>query len=280
MLAEGIYNQAAVVTVDGITIRGEPGAHLSGVSVEGKAALVIKGDGVIIDGIECSQIAVSDNNGACIRIEAPNLTVRNVYFHDNQEGILGGMEGGTVLIENSVFERNGLGGRAHGVYISKRVDTLVFRNNRVLSTKGFGHGLKSRARTNIIENNVIAGLEGDDSRAIDVPNGGDVVIRGNVLEKGPNSDNRDMIGIAREIDATHDAGGVHDVNVTLIENNRIIFDGIDGKIMTSSSPGPITMKNNTIVGTTEIGTSIVDGGGNVYFGTRAEAGMPAFPALP
>lgn len=113
VLAPGIYRQGAVVDVPNLTIRGEPGAHLRGWPVQGKAALVVTADDVVIDGIECSNIKVPDQNGACIRIEAANLTVRNVYFHDNQEGILGGA-GGTLLVENSRFERNGFGGRAHG----------------------------------------------------------------------------------------------------------------------------------------------------------------------
>ena len=42
--------------------------------------------------------------------------------------------------------------------------------------------------------------EGDAAlfRNIDVPDGGVVIIRNNILEKGPNSSNRDVIGIALE----------------------------------------------------------------------------------
>jgi hypothetical protein len=140
------FYQCATVSVDGLTIGG-PGAHLRDVACGGKAALVVTADNVTIQDIECSGISVSDQNGACIRLEAPSLTVRNVYFHDNDEGILGGLDGGTVIIEDSVFERNGRGGRAHGVYISSKVDRLEFRRNSVLSSKGEGHGLKSRAAT-------------------------------------------------------------------------------------------------------------------------------------
>ena len=77
--------------------------------------------------------------------------------------------------------------------------------------------MKSRAQRTIIEGNVIAGLDGHDSRAIDLPDGGEVVIRGNVLEKGPNSENGQMIGLALE-------GSLHEVSDTLIEDNLILFD--------------------------------------------------------
>ena len=226
ILAPGVYAEGAIIDTPGLELRGEPGAHLRGHAVEGKAALVVKAKGVLIEGIECSGIAVRDNNGACIRIEGDDLTVRNVHFHDNQEGILSGPGGGVLLVEHSLFERNGFGGQAHGVYIGKTIETFVFRNNRILATTGAGHGLKSRARRTIIENNVIAGLDGHDSRAIDLPDGGEVVIRNNVLEKGPNSENAQMIGLALE-------GALHAVNETLIEGNLLLFDTVPTGMMQS-----------------------------------------------
>ena len=69
LFAPGLYHQGAIINVPNITLKGEPGAHLIGVPVEGKAALVVKTDDVVIDGIECSHIAVPDQNGACIRVE-------------------------------------------------------------------------------------------------------------------------------------------------------------------------------------------------------------------
>ncbi len=274
VLAPGLYYQAAIVTTPNITIRGEPGAHMTGVAAEGKAALVIKSSGVLIDGIECSNISVRDRNGACIRIEGANLTVRNVYFHDNEEGILGGV-GGTVLIENSRIERNGHGGQAHGVYISQKVDTFIFRNNEVLSTKGKGHDLKSRAQRTTIENNVFAGLDGQNSRALDLPNGGMIVIRGNVFEKGPNSDNRDMIGLAREAPKN----GFNAVNQTLLEGNTFIFDAPDGVVLRSVSTGEIIFRNNLVIGSRSIGATTT-GGDNQFFDTRASGGLLPYPALP
>jgi nitrous oxidase accessory protein NosD len=254
VLAPGVYAEGAVIETPGLVLRGEPGAHLRGHAVEGKAALVVKADGVVIEGIECSGIAVRDNNGACIRIEGDDLTVRNVHFHDNQEGILSGAGGGVLVVEDSLFERNGFDGQAHGVYIGSAVEELIFRNNRVLATTGAGHGLKSRAQRTIIESNLIAGLGGRDSRAIDIPNGGEVVIRGNVLEKGSNSESGQMIGLALE-------GRLHDVNDTRIENNLFVFDTqpdglvqdlaravgllpVKGTVILSESPGRVVLLGN------------------------------------
>ena len=289
VLAPGVYAEGAVIATPNLVLRGEPGAHLRGHAVEGKAALVVKAMGVLIEGIECSGIAVRDNNGACIRIEGDDLTVRKVHFHDNQQGILSGPGGGVLLVEDSLLERNGFGGQAHGVYIGKTVESFVFRNNRILATTGAGHGLKSRAQRTIIENNVIAGLDGHDSRAIDLPNGGEVVIRGNVLEKGPNSDNGQMIGLALE-------GGLHEANETLIEGNLLLFDTLPtgmmqslgqalglmppkGTVIRSESPGPVLLRDNTIVGAREVGQGVIEADSRMYR-TRQEAGLPPYPALP
>jgi Right handed beta helix region len=289
VLAPGVYEEGAVITTPHLVLRGEPGAHLRGHAVEGKAALVVKAAGVVIEGIECSGIAVRDNNGACVRIEGDDLTVRNVHFHDNQQGILSGSGGGLLLVEGSLLERNGLGGQAHGVYIGRATQTFIFRNNRVLATTGAGHGVKSRAQSTIIENNVIAGLDGHDSRAIDLPNGGDVVIRGNVLEKGPNSANAQMIGLALE-------GDLHEVNHTLIESNLVIFDTLPvglvqrlgqalglmppkGTVLTSESPGQVILRSNTIVAARAIGSRAAEQDNRMYQ-SRGDAGLAPYPAVP
>ena len=291
LLAPGIYQQAALVTVSGITIRGEPGAHLKGRAIEGKAALVVRADDVIIDGIECSGIRVRDRNGACVRIEGRNITLRNVYFHDNQEGVLGGV-GGYVLIEDSVFERNGFnGGFAHGLYIGREVELFHFRRNKVLSTKHEGQGVKSRAIKTVIEDNIIAGLESRDSRAIDIPNGGEIVIRRNILQKGPNSSNSQMIGLGLE-------GNLHSVNRAAITENIIIFDQnrpewIDrvneylpiapprGTVVSSKIGGAVIVKDNVIISAREIlAGAEINPAQNQTFATRSQAGLPPFPALP
>jgi len=242
----------------------------------------------VIDGIECSGIEVSDDNGACIRIEGDDLTVRNVNFHDNQQGILSGPGGGTVLVENSRFERNGYGGYAHGLYIGPEVAEFVFRGNTVLSTKGEGHGVKSRAHRSLIEDNVIAGLEGEDSRAIDLPNGGEAIIRRNLLEKGPKSANAQMIGVALETP-------LHAANQTEITQNLIIFDTVQsqlgellsgivdltakrGTVVLSSAPGGVVLRDNIIVASKEIGVPNAQESNRIY-PSRKAAGLPVYPDI-
>jgi hypothetical protein len=54
----------------------------------GKGIWVISGNDTVVENIEFSGAAVPDANGAGIRFEGVNLTVRNCYFHHNQNGIL------------------------------------------------------------------------------------------------------------------------------------------------------------------------------------------------
>lgn len=273
LIGPGTYREAAVVRASNVTLRAPDGAHVTGAAAQGKAAFVIAGDNVTIEGIECSEIEVPDENGACVRGEGDNLTLRNVHFRDSQEGFLGGK--GRVVIENSRLERLGEGGRAHGIYAINGVDELILRGNKILASKGEGHEVKSRAKKTVIENNVIATLDGRDSRLIDIPYGGTIIIRNNVLQSGPNTSNKDVIGIGLE------RGGdprFHALETTtLIENNTIILDGdVRHRLVHVRDVPEPELRDNLIVGGRDEGY----GGKNRWVATREEAGLPPYPALP
>ena len=225
-LGPGIYQQAAVLRANNLTLRAAPGAHIKGAAAEHKAALVIKGDNVTIEGLECSDISVTNGNGACIRMEGRNLTLRNVYFHDAQQGLLAGKAGapekGVLLIEDSRFERLGFGARAHGIYVGEDDITLDIRRSRFVASNGQGHEIKSRARRTLIEDSVIASLDGVDGRLIDIPNGGELVVRGSILQKGPNSGSPDLIGAGLERGKSNSKD--HQINSIIIENNTILLE--------------------------------------------------------
>ena len=89
-----------------ITIEGVGGmAHLLATvpPPDGKAILSTN-TSVTLDHLEFSGAAVGDGNGAGIRYQGGDMMVTNCYFHDNQDGILGGaVPGGTITIRNSEF---------------------------------------------------------------------------------------------------------------------------------------------------------------------------------
>ncbi|MGH8645852.1 MAG: right-handed parallel beta-helix repeat-containing protein, partial [Gammaproteobacteria bacterium] len=76
----------AIWAQNDLTIRGVGGrAHLQadGAAAGEKAIWVIEGDNVTIENIEFSGARVRDRNGAGIRQEGTNVTIRNCYFHHN-----------------------------------------------------------------------------------------------------------------------------------------------------------------------------------------------------
>jgi hypothetical protein len=273
VMGPGIYQEAAVLSANGVTIRAEPGARIQDRAAEGKGALVIKGDDTVIEGLECSGISVPDRNGACIRLEGHNLTLKGVYFHDSEEGLLSGKNSGLIVVEDSLFERLGAGGRAHGLYIGAGPDSaLILRRTHILATKGEGHGVKSRAASTFIENCTIASLGAKDSRLIDLPVGGKNVIRGNVLENGPNSSNTDVIGIGLELSAEPMDAATNRSSVT---GNIIILDRAQNEILHARHVPAVEFVSNAIVGGSQ--SAVRDG--NYWFRNRGMAGLPEFPAL-
>jgi hypothetical protein len=189
---------------------------------------------------------------------------------------MGGPEAGTVTIEDSLFERNGANkGHAHGVYIV-RGDALVVRHSRIISSKGQGHTLKSGARRTVVEDSVLAALEGHNSRAIDAYAGGEVIVRRSVIQQGKNSDNHEAFGIAVEPRRINP-----EPHSTTLEDNWIIFDDPERCcrwLFFAKQFGPIVVRANRIVGMTQITETPLDvtEDRNSLFASRGEAGLPAY----
>ena len=218
----GVYaGDAAVWRQNRLTIRGVGGrAHLraDGAEAEGKAIWVIKGSDTTIEGVEFSKAAVSDGNGAGIRLEGANLTVRDCYFHDNEDGILTGPNPASdVLIESSEFAHNGTGdGQTHNIYIGKvRSFTLLYS---YVHDAVVGHNVKSRAARNYIAyNRVMDEKEGRSSYAVDLPNGGLSFVIGNLIQHGPAAENPTIVSYGAE-------GLQHPINQLYFVSNTVVND--------------------------------------------------------
>ena len=225
-IGPGDWQEAVQVRQSGLTIVGTPGARVFGKAMGRKAAFVITGDDTVMQDIECFDIRVPDRNGGCVRLEGRNLTLRRVYFHDSQTGLLTVAEPGRILIEDSRFERMGAGAFMHGIYIGG--GELIIRRSLFLATASEGHQIKSRARRNLIEDSVIASLDAVDSRLIDLPNGGVNIVRRNVLQQGPNSANYQLIGFGHEGDLHADSALAVDCNLIFAQHpvgNQIVGRG-------------------------------------------------------
>jgi hypothetical protein len=251
-IAEGEYvGDAATWRANNLTIRAAGGrARLKadGAAAEGKGIWVIKGKNTTIENIEFSGARVSDGNGAGIRLEGVNLTVRNCYFHDNQNGILSGNRNpaSSVVIEHSEFDRNGSGdGSTHNIYVGT-IASFTLTHSYVHHAK-VGHNVKSRAAKNYIQYNLIMdGADGKSSYAVDLPNGGDAYIIGNVIQKGPLAENDTLISYGAE----SKEGKTHPNNRLFVINNTLVNERHEGGRFVFAQKFAQTVKlvNNALLG--------------------------------
>jgi len=195
LIAPGRYRDCAVWRAPRVTIEALPGGavELYGPVCAGKALLVASAPDLVVVGLTFRGARSVDGNGAGIRAEGGDLTVRNSRFIDNENGILTHSDTtARLVVEDSDFLGNGAlrDGHdcAHGLYAGRwalvAIRRTQFRDTRVC------HHVKSRAlRTEIIDSLISDGRESNASYLIDIPNGGDLLLRGTGLIKGPPSGN-------------------------------------------------------------------------------------------
>lgn len=248
--AAGTYTgDTCAWTTDGLTITGVNGRakiDITGVTpAQQKGIFTIGGTAsATIENFELSGAAISSsagNNGAGIRHQGLNLTVRNCYIHDNQDGILGGpatANTGTVTIENSEFSHNGAGdGFSHNMYIG---DYATFTLQFSYSHDGnVGHLFKSRAyTTNVFYNRITDETGGMASYEIDIPNGGTALVVGNVIEQSATTQNPAILTFGEE---GSPAG--YDTHLYVV-NNTFINDLGSGTFVVDTTSTPAVIENN------------------------------------
>lgn len=207
-----------------LTIRGvgPTWAHVdaAGKYEQGKAIWVISGDNTTIENIEFSGAAVPDGNGAAIRQEGANLTIRNCSFHDNEEGILAGDNAkSTILIEFSQFYQNGSGdGRTHNIYVN-HIAKFILRFSYSHHAR-VGHLVKTRAAENfILYNRLSDEADGTASFELDIPNGGDSYVIGNIIQQGPETENSTIVAYRLEgADPRNPGSQLYVVNNTIVND--------------------------------------------------------------
>jgi hypothetical protein len=225
--------------------------NAAGQNSQGKAIWVISGNNTVVENIEFTGASVPDLNGAGIRAEGTNLTIRNCYFHDNQEGILTDGGNSTIIIEFSEFFRNGAGdGFSHNLYIGN-ITKFIFRYNYSHGAI-IGHLLKSRAAENDIYYNRLSDEStGSASYEIDIPNGGLSYIVGNLVEKGPLAQNSALVSYQEE--GANSGNPDHELFVV---NNTMVNDDGQGTfvVVDGSVTVPAIIKNNIFQGSGTITT--------------------------
>ena len=272
--------------------------------VESKAAVVVRtSEPVVVENLTAAHLR-GGGNVAGLKAEGANfdVTLRNAHISDCQMGVLTDNRGGRLVIESSIIEQNGQpdGNLGHGVYAGE-IDELIVRSSRVLASRHWGHLIKSRAKKLLLEGNVIAQLDADGSRIVDASAGGDNILRNNVFEQGPNSDNAEMMAFGVEL-----TNRQWEAQQTLSEGNLYISDVIKRPAASEVSPFKARTKaaadSTGFVAPAHQVTSVndrfvsADGGmlkmnltiyaptaaisGAQEFVGRAAAGLPAYPELP
>ena len=259
----GTYDaDAAVWRGNRLSIRGVGGrVHLraKGARAEDKAIWVVKGDDTTIEGVEFSGAKVPAGNGAGIRLEGTGLTVRNCFFHDNENGILTGANAASdVVVEHSEFARNGKGdGYTHNLYIGN-VKSFTLRFSYVHHAVA-GHNVKTRAQRNYVAyNRIMDEADGKSSYSLEFPDGGLSFVIGNTIQQGPAAENSTIVSFGAE-KLGQPLNELYFVNNTVVndlpEHGRFIF----------VKPGAETVKivNNIFSGAGEIPEEATRQNGNV-----------------
>ena len=212
-IAPGVYRQCAVQQGGRITFRAAtPGtAIFEKETCEDKAALVLRGQGSVVDGLVFRGYRVSDGNGAGIRTEMGDLTVIDSMFLDSQEGILGGEPTGQrITIDRSTF--SGLGqcdeavNCSHSIYLANRGQVTITRSRFERGTGG--HYVKLRVPLVTITDNSFDDTAGSKTNyMIDLPEGARGLIARNGFVQGRGKENSSgLIVVAAEAKTYPSAG--------------------------------------------------------------------------
>ncbi len=283
LIMPGTYRgDVAVWTQRRLSIRGvgqRPLLVADGKSAEGKAIWVIRNGDIGIENIEFRGARAASGNGAGIRFERGRLLLRDCHFIDNQMGLLTGNDPASSLrIEDSSFSAAPAQFESlpHLLYVGT-IGRFELSGSRFES--GFrGHLVKSRARVNRIRYNwIVDGEAGRASYELDLPNGGDAWLVGNVIGQSAASENLALISFGVE-------GFRWPVNRLRLEHNTLINGTEAGAQLVRSSPGEwpagseFATRNNLLLG----GGHLLDQLSQGRFGDRRAAlpsrGRPLSPA--
>jgi hypothetical protein len=295
----GTYTNDFAAITTSITIEGVGGmVNLVATQqpLQEKGILIIGADGttgpdVTLDNISFSGAAISDadgGNGAGIRYQNGNLTLNNCDFFDNQDGLLGDADAvGTITINNTEFNNNGnasppSGGPEHNIYVGAIQQLTI--DNSYFTDPITGHNIKSRAANTTIENSRITDPNGSGSLEIDLPNGGNAVIENNVIEKGPNAQNSNLISSGEE-------GNLYAASSLTVSGNTLINDDGGGAtgVVNDTTTGAI-LNGNTANGLTSgqlVSGSAASTANNTFAPQSSEPALdssspflPVFPPSP
>lgn len=271
--------QAGTYTNDFVTISHNLTLDAAGGTVKmvatqqppnGKAIIDEGGSGVAvtINGFDISGATVPDGNGAAIRYEGGSLTLNNDTIHGNQDGLLSAADpNGTITINGSNFYGNGTGtGGTHNIYVGA-VGSLTVQNSTITGAN-VGHDIKSRAANTTITGNTITDANGGTaSYEIDLPNGGNATITGNVIAKGANASNPIAIAFGEE-------GSVYAGSSLTVQGNTMVNDYTVHHAIAvwNATNASATFTGNSLYGWSDVSSGTVAVSGNTVLASEPALG--------
>jgi Secretion system C-terminal sorting domain len=218
-------------------------------------------ENIVFDGAQVSD----DNgaNGAGIRFQANNITVKNCKFTNCQNGILegnGSVSTSNVIILNCEFQNNGYqlqndpnySGYEHHIYISESADTLLVMNCYFHHPRGQANSLKTRAqRSYILYNLIDEESTGYGSWEINIAQGGLNIIMGNIIIQGSNGANHGIVGYDSATNTLEDFYFVNNTAINQFEGNIKYFNivplsGINSFKIYNNIFASVTSATNTL----------------------------------
>jgi hypothetical protein len=294
----GIETVKRNITLRGITVNNKrPVIRLGAVTASnttlGQALVYIdKSQNITIENIDVdgARTGTGTVGKAGVYIVAgANLTLRNMRVHGfrayDANGIFGAdQNSGTLLLDRvQLYDNGGANGPEHNIYINSSVVDPNFTMKMInsFSTDAYyGHLVKSRAQRTILEGNYFkgttaaAGFPFAESYLVDIPEGGTLIMRNNILVKNASGAGANGIELAFALESALYEPRVHSL---LVEHNTFVtfagtYDGTHPigpmgfffPLQTPGTPGfpsatftDFAVRNNVFVGfrtDTEIAT--------------------------
>lgn len=233
---------------ENLTIRGVGGmAHLQSDALipNGKAIWIVSGNNTVIENVEFSGARVVDTNGAGIRHEGGNLTLRNTYFHHNEFSVLTGAypDASLDVISSRFYFQTRAGTFSHGIYVGE-LGRFTITGSHFKGTDR-GHQIKSRALENhILYNRIEDVAGGNSSRLVDLSNCGLSYIIGNDMQQAGTSQNLNAIGYGPEGCEGRSARQ----HRLFVVNNTFVNEAIIGTFVRNHTNGDVLVANNLVFG--------------------------------
>jgi hypothetical protein len=216
-----------------------------GRSAEGKAIWVLRNGAFAIEGFDFVGVRVPDRNGAGVRFEGGTLRVSDCRFLASESGVLTANHGDMQLVvERCEFAHLGDGrGFAHALYAGTIARLQVwgchFHHGRV------GHLIKSRAAVSEIRTNRLSDEAGGRaSYEIDLPNGGEAWVVGNLIQQSPDTENSALLSFGQE-------GWLPQLRRRLVLCSNTLVNDARGRaawVRTASGTERVVSGNNLLVG--------------------------------